>query len=62
MNNLLLKRNQFLYKITSFILILSTLNTLTVNALESPNPNISNIQESFTDVYSDTDNNDENDD
>lgn len=59
MNNLLLKRNQFLYKITSFILILSTLNTLTVNALESPNPNISNIQESFTDVYSDTDNNDE---
>ena len=59
MNNLLLKKNQLLYKITSFILILSSLSTLPVSALESPDHNISNIQEDFTDVSSDTDTNDE---
>ena len=59
MNNLLLKKNQFLYKIILFILILSSLSTLTVSALESPETNISNIQQDFTDVSSDNDNNDE---
>ena len=59
MSNLLQKKNQLLYKITSFILILSNLSTLPVSALESPNHNTSNIQEDFTDVSSDTDTNDE---
>ena len=40
MNNLLPKKNRFLYKITSFILILSTLNSLTVSALEPSEHNI----------------------
>ena len=56
MNNLLPKKNRFLYKITSFILILSTLNSLTVNALE---PSEHNIQQEITDVSNDTDTNDE---
>lgn len=59
MSNLLQKKNQFLYKITSFILILSNLNTLTVSALESPKPNTSNIQEDFTEVSIYNDTNDE---
>ena len=56
MNNLLPKKNRFLYKITSFILILSTLNSLTVSALE---PSEHNIQQEITVVSNDTDTNDE---
>ena len=56
MNNLLPKKIRFLYKITSFILILSTLNTLTANALE---PSEHTLQQEITNVSNDTDTNDE---
>ena len=47
MNNLLLKKNIFLYKVTSFVLLLSSFSILNVNALTFHNPNISNIQKEF---------------
>lgn len=53
MNNLLLKKNIFLYKVTSFVLILSSFSILNVNALTFHNPNISNIQKEISDVYND---------
>ena len=56
MNNLLPKKIKFLYKITSFILILSTLNSLTANALE---PSEHTLQQKITNVSNDADTNDE---
>ena len=53
MNNLLLKKNIFLYKETSFVLLLSSFSILNVNALTFHNPNISNIQKEISDVYND---------
>ncbi len=53
MNNLLLKKNIFLYKVTSFVLLLSSFSILNVNALTFHNPNISNIQKEISDVYND---------
>lgn len=50
MDNLLQKKNRFLYKITSFILIILNLNSLKVNAL---NPSQINIKQEITNVYSD---------
>ena len=40
MDNLLQKKNRFLYKITSFILIILNLNSLKVNALDPSQINI----------------------
>ena len=51
MDNLLQKKNRFLYKITSFILIILNLNSLKVNALD---PSQINIKQEITNVYSDT--------
>lgn len=59
MNNLLLKRNQFLYKITSFILILSNLSCLTVKALESPENSTNTFQQESTNISIENDGNDE---
>lgn len=59
MNNLLLKRNQFLYKITSFILILSNLSCLTVKALESPENSINTFQQELTNISIENDDNNE---
>lgn len=53
MNNLLLKKNIFLYKVTSFVLLLSSFSILNVNALTFHNPNISNTQKEISDVYND---------
>ncbi|WP_370829965.1 amidase domain-containing protein [Clostridium sp.] len=50
MDNLLQKKNRFLYKITSFILIILNLNSLKVNALD---PSQINIKQEITNVYSD---------
>ena len=50
-DNLLQKKNRFLYKITSFILIILNLNSLKVNALD---PSQINIKQEITNVYSDT--------
>lgn len=51
MDNLLQKKNRFLYKITSFILIILNLNSLKVNALD---PSQINIKQEIANVYSDT--------
>ena len=59
MNNLYLKRNKFLYKITSFILIISNLNCLTVNALDSSKNIIHTFQEESTNIFAENDDNDE---
>ena len=56
MSNLLQKKKRFFYKITSLILILSTLNSLTATALE---PSEVNIQRETTNIYIDSDANDE---